>query len=174
MKLQSPFKQEEKSWEEVSIEKVPKNLQYEIVQEKDVLNADVSDPLAKTAVIKKGKVSKRKLFVDWKSKRYFVNHILKEKVKGKPRFLVRWNVNYSEAMNAKGEIVYSTELENLDMGDMVQQLKKAVGLFQGLQLDRNTLTLIGIALVFGIPIGLGLWPGILHPPNTVIHWVPRT
>ena len=173
MKFQSPFKKEEKSWEEVSIEKVPRNLQYEIVQEKDVLNANMEQAVAKTAIIKQGKVNKRKLFVDWRGKRYFVNHILKEKVKGKWRYLVRWNVNYSEAMNAKGDIVYSPELENLDMDDMASQLKKAVGMVQGLQIDRNTLTLVGIALVFGIPIGLGLWPGILHPPNTVIHWVPR-
>ena len=167
------LRRKEPSWEEATIEKVPRNLQYEIVQEKDVLNESMAEPVAKTAIIKQGKVNKRKLFVDWRGKRYFVNHILKEKVKGKWRYLVRWNVNYSEAMNAKGDIVYSPELENLDMDDMASQLKKAVGMVQGLQIDRNTITLIIIALVFGIPIGLGLWPGILHPPNTVIHWVPR-
>ena len=59
------------------------------------------------------------------------------------------------------------------LDDMMFQFRKAVGSIGGLVFDRTTLTILLMAMIFGIPIGLS-YNDIFHwVPNTVIHWVPR-
>ena len=158
--------------EEVPIEQVPKRIRFEITQQKDIALKD-GQPAIRTVLLKRGKFNKKKPFVDWRGKRFFPDHILKETQGKKVRYLVRWNVNYSEAMDKDGKIQHSKELNNLLLDDMMFQFRKAVGSIGGFVFDRTILTILLMAMIFGVPIGLS-YNDIFHwVPNTVIHWIPR-
>ena len=177
VKKKQPKAVEETKTEEVPREKVPKKVRYEIVREKD----------ERSVLVKKGNIKPQKEWVgkkiDGVRRLFYANHIIKETKKSKDflgresvkvRYFVRWTLRYSEAYNKDGKVVYDPALENHLMNDMMGQLGKAVAAAVGLVLDRTTITLLILALVFGIPIGLS-FNDIFHwVPNTVIHWVPRT
>ena len=151
--------------EEVPIEKVPKKILYQIVQQKDT----------RTIILRAKKFStKKKDFIVWKARMFFPNHIIKETIGSKDRYLARFNVNYAEAMNTEGEIEYSEELNNLLLNDMMGQLRRAVGVIGGLVFDRTTIILLAMGFLFGNPIGFS-YNDIFHwVPNTVVHWIPRS
>lgn len=127
-------------------------------------------------IIKRGKISKKKDFMFWNKRAFFTNHILKEDIGGhkpKYRYFIRWNEYYSEALpNAENTMPdYSTELENIDLADMATQLKKALGHIGGFVFDRPMIILMGMAMVFGMPIGLMLNTFYPIVPSTIVHWV---
>ena len=167
----------EKKVEEVPREEVPRKIALEIVREKD----------DRSVLVKKGKISPKREWVikriDGVRRAFYVNHIIKETTTTKDflgrktvkvRFFVRWTLRYSEAYDKDGNIVYDPTLENHLMNDMMGQLGKAVAAAVGFVLDRTTITLLILALVFGIPIGLS-FNNIFHwVPPTEIHWIPRT
>lgn len=160
----------ERKVEEVPIEQVPRKVPYEIIEQKD----------KRTVVVKRGTWSKGREFVSWRKRDYYANHILKETTSGpwawsktRVRFFIRWYRYSSEAIDAKGKVKYSPELENFLMLDMTFQFRDAAITLAGLSIDRTILTLLVLAMVFGIPIGLS-YNDIFHwVPSTVVHWVTR-
>lgn len=154
--------------EEVPREKVQGNIAYEIVREKDKRNVITK----KSGFL--GKIKAKREFVDFKKRRFFVNHIIKETIGGKVRYFVRWNLYNSEACDMEGDIEFDQSLENLLRNDRKAQLIKAVPSVAGLNIDRTVVGILTLAMVFGIPIGLS-FNDIFHwVPNTVVHWVTRT
>lgn len=132
-------------------------------------------------IMHSGKLSKRKEFVDFKLqgvwRRYFPNNFIKRTMKGKTSYLARFNPYYSEALKSGQTIPeYDQALENHMLYDWAQQYKKAIGavagLLSALARDRSIQFLILLAFLFGVPIGMGLWPQVFPQPNTVVHWVP--
>ncbi|MDE1824361.1 MAG: hypothetical protein KGH74_03610 [Candidatus Micrarchaeota archaeon] len=162
-KKKQPKAAEEKKTEEVPRERVPGRLQYEIVRQKD----------ARTIVVKRGRIGNKKEFLDWRRRRFYPNHIIKEVVDRRVRYFVRWNLYQSEAYDVLGNIAYDPKLENVLMNDMEVQLGKAVGAAVGFILERPMIYVIALAFLVSIPIGFS-YNDIFHwVPNTVIHWVPR-
>jgi len=168
-KKKNTVKQEEpKTGEEVPREKVPSSLEYEIVRQKD----------KRTVIVKRNglfafKLSPRKEFIDFKKRRFYVNHIIKETQGKKVRYFIRWNFYSSEAYDADGKISYDSHLEDALMNDMESQLGKAVGAAVGFVLERPMMYVMAIAFVVSIPIGFP-FNDIFHwVPTTIVHWVPR-
>lgn len=142
-------------------------------------------------IIKSGNLSKRKEWIDFRLagqwRRYFPNHFIKRTItvinaKGKKKirvvYLVRFNLYYSEALRANEDLPqYDQALENQLLNEWHSQYKKAIGavigLLGALTRDRSIQMLIVLATVFGIPIGMALWPNVIATPNTVVHWVTR-
>ena len=149
------------------LHEAPNKIDYEIVKEAD----------SKLVVTKSGTIKKSRRFLDntKEKRRYFPDHILVQTLKsGKKRFLVRWNYYYSESLKSIDDLMpaYSPSLESLLSVGQGGQFEKALGVIGGFALDRPTLLLLGVAVLISIPIGIGLMPSILNPPNTVVHWYP--
>ena len=169
--------------EEVKKEDIPK---------KDAVIFEIQRTKGKTAIlIKRGKLSKRKEWIDFKLagvwRRYFPNRFIKQTVKwenwrGKTqsfvRYVVRFNLYYSEALPAGKDIPeWDAALENQLLNEWHAQYKKAVGAIVGvlaaLTRDRSIQMILLIVAVVGIPFGMGFWPQIISTPTTIVHWVTR-
>ena len=152
--------------EGIKMHEAPRNVEYERFKEAD----------GKMVIIKKGTMAKNKKWLDdgREKRRFFPNHILTETIKGKIRYFYRFNEYYSESIeNVKDTVPrYSEALESQLTGNEGTQLEKALGVVAGFIIDRPTAILLGAAMAMSIPIGIGLLPGILHPPNVVVRWVP--
>ena len=164
------------------------DLSEEDVPKKENVIFEIQRKKGEAAIaIRKGKLSKRKEWVDFKIqntwRRYFPNNFIKQTVidrKGKTstRYICRFNLYYSEALKAgQDEPEYDQALENQKLNSMADQFKKAVGavvsLLSMLAQDRSIQLLLVISAIAGIPLGMVLWPGLISTPNTIIHWVPR-
>jgi hypothetical protein len=142
-------------------------------------------------VIKKGKLSKRKEWIDFRLagvwRRYFPNRFIKQTLtwenwRGKEqiltRYLVRFNLYYSEALGiGKDMPEYDQALENQLLNEWHQQYKKAVGvvasILAALTRDRSIQFMLLVVGIVGIPFGMAFWPQFISTPSTIIHWVPR-
>lgn len=138
-------------------------------------------------VIKSGKLSKRREWIRFKLegvwRMYFPNNFIKQTTidrKGKTsvRYLCRFNLYYSEALKAGQDLPeYDQALENQLINEWHSQYKKAIGAIAGLlsalARDRSIQLLVLLAAVFGIPIGMTLWPNLIYTPNTIVHWITR-
>jgi hypothetical protein len=151
---------------EVQRSEAPKRVNFEIFRPAD----------NKLIVIKKGKISKTQAYLRTRRRLYYTNHILKiEYPNRKPVFLIRWNEYYSEALNKPDQLIpeYAAELENDLANDFVTQMVQAAIQLAGMiQLDRTITTLLLLAMVFGIPIGMSFNSIFNWVPSTVVHWIP--
>lgn len=162
------------------------------IPRKDKVRYQIERTKGKVAIIiKSGNLSKRKEWIDFRLagqwRRYFPNHFIKRTVtvtnrRGKTKatvsYIVRFNLYYSEALRANEDLPqYDQALENQLLNEWHSQYKKAIGavigLLGALTRDRSIQMLIVLATVFGIPIGMALWPNVIATPNTVVHWVTR-